>query len=194
MIAKVVRQIAIWNATNPTWKKASSPVSVAINMSANMLQDLTLPDVLGATLNEHDVSASQLIVEVTETGVMEDISRTMDILSRLRLKGMHVSIDDFGTGFSSLVQLYRMPFSELKIDKSFVLDVARNDEAKVIIRSIVDLAHNLGVDVCAEGVETRNALEFLQSLRCDAVQGFLIGRPMPPEDLDEVDCAVCRAA
>ena len=126
---------------------------------------------------------SRLILEITESAAMADTTRTMDILSRFRLKEMGLCIDDFGTGYSSLVELCRMPFNELKIDKSLVMEVPINEEAKLIVRSIVELAHNLGLRVCAEGTETIEAMNFVQSIGCELTQGFYLSEPLPPEAL-----------
>jgi EAL domain-containing protein (putative c-di-GMP-specific phosphodiesterase class I) len=107
----------------------------------------------------------------------------MDVLTRLRVKNFGLSIDDFGTGYSSLKQLYLMPFSELKIDISFVRDMCERDEARVMVETMVMLAHKLGLTACAEGVETREALDLLAQMQCDRVQGYLIGKPMPGSEL-----------
>ncbi len=164
------------------WRKHGSSVAVAVNLAPQLLSDLDLPDRLSDLLAEYGVDGSVLIVEVTESAAMTDAARTMDILTRLRLKGIELSMDDFGTGYSSLVELYRMPFSEMKIDKSFVIDVNRDKEAEVIVRSIVDLGHNLGLKVCAEGVETEQAMDFLRAIKCDLAQGYYISKPLPPSD------------
>ena len=110
----------------------------------------------------------------------------MDILTRFRLKGVQLSIDDFGTGYSSLIQLYRMPFGELKIDRSFVHSLPDDDEAAHIVRSIVDLAHNLGLSVCAEGVETQVAFDYLTKAGCDYAQGYLISPPVTAGELTRI--------
>ena len=165
------------------WRSKGSSVKVAVNLAPQLLSDLDFPDQLSDFLREHGVDGSALIVEVTESAAMTDAARTMDILTRLRLKGIELSMDDFGTGYSSLVELYRMPFSEMKIDKSFVIDVNRHKEAEVIVRSIVDLGHNLGLKVCAEGVETEEAMDFLRAIKCDLAQGYYISKPLPPSDV-----------
>ena len=165
------------------WRENGSSVAVAVNLAPQLLSDLDLPDRLSDLLAEYGVDGSALIVEVTESAAMTDAARTMDILTRLRLKGIELSMDDFGTGYSSLVELYRMPFSEMKIDKSFVIDVNRDKEAEVIVRSIVDLGHNLGLKVCAEGVETEEAMSFLRSIKCDLAQGYFLSKPLPPSDM-----------
>ncbi len=165
------------------WRSNGSSVAVAINLAPQLLSDLNLPDRLSDLLREYGVDGSALILEITESAAMTDVVRTMDILTRLRLKGFELSMDDFGTGYSSLVHLFRMPFSELKIDKSFVIDVNRDKEAEVIVRSTVDLAHNLGLKVCAEGVETEEAMDFLRSIECDLAQGYYLSKPLPPSDV-----------
>jgi EAL domain-containing protein (putative c-di-GMP-specific phosphodiesterase class I) len=124
---------------------------------------------------------------------MRDATRVMDILTRFRLKGFGLSMDDFGTGYSSLVQLYRLPFSELKIDKSFVMESDASDEARAIVRGAIVLAHELGLSVCAEGVETNQALGFLHAQGCEKVQGYLIGRPVEAKKFEEFSSNATRA-
>ncbi len=167
------------------WQDGGHRLSVAVNLAPQLLSDLEFPDRISDLLGEYRVDASAMMFEITESGAMADVALTMDILTRLRLKGVGLSIDDFGTGYSSLVELYRMPFSELKIDKSFVMDIGKGEEAAVIVRSLVNLAHNLGLTVCAEGVETQEALDLLQSLGCEKAQGYLIGNPVPATELIE---------
>ncbi len=165
------------------WLADGIPLSVAVNLAPQLLTDLTLPDRIGELFKEFDMPPSQLILEITESGVMEDVVRTMEILTRFRLKGFGLSIDDFGTGYSSLVQLHRMPFSELKIDKSFVVELDDNTESQAIVSVIIDLAHKLGLSVCAEGVETQKSMDFLCSLGCDKVQGYIVSKAVPPTEL-----------
>ncbi len=164
------------------WRTNGRPVAVAVNLAPQLLSDLNLPDRLSDLLKRYGVDGSEVILEITESAAMTDVARTMDILTRLRLKGIELSMDDFGTGYSTLVELYRMPFSEMKIDKSFVIDVNRNKEAEVIVRSIVDLGHNLELKVCAEGVETEEAMDFLRAIKCDLAQGYFLSKPLPPSD------------
>lgn len=123
------------------------------------------------------------LLEATESGAMADVTRTIDIMVRLRIKGIGVPLDDFGTGYSSLVQLCRMPFNELKIDKSFVANLGRDEEARAIVQMSADLAGSLGLTICAEGVETRAALGILRAIGCDKAQGFLFSAPVDPARL-----------
>jgi EAL domain-containing protein (putative c-di-GMP-specific phosphodiesterase class I) len=119
-----------------------------------------------------------LTIELTE-GATLAVIHLLDALTRLRIKGAHLSLDDFGTGYSSLVQLHELPFSEMKIDRSFVMGMDTTKECRTIVKSIIDLAHNLDLKVVAEGVETATALRQLKALGCDVAQGYFIARPMP---------------
>ncbi len=168
------------------WSGAGLDLSLTVNLSPKLVTDLDFPDRLADLLGRRAVQTSRLILEVTETAALEDPVRTLDILTRLRVKGVGLSLDDFGTGFSSLTQLYRMPFNEIKIDKSLGMDIQSSREARTIVRSLVDLAHSLELKVCCEGVETGQALDFLQSVNCDYAQGYHIGRPMPADKLAEL--------
>ncbi len=159
-------------------------VSVAINLSACMLDDLELPERIDAILSDAGFSNDRLTLEITESDAMENPSRSMDILVRLCLKEIKLSIDDFGSGHSSLIQLYRLPYGEIKIDHSFVQEVTSKDEAAVIVRSIVSLAKNLNLRVVAEGVEDEETLRHLEKLGCDVAQGFLFCEPLSSDDLD----------
>ena len=163
---------------NAVWADKGLFLNVAVNIAPGFLTDVEFPDKLAVLQQKYGVDSSRLTLEITETAVMQNLEVTMDILARLRLKGVELSIDDFGTGYSSLKQLFCMPFSELKIDRSFVQEVSRSNEARTIVKTMVQLAHNLSMTACAEGVETQETLEFLESVSCNAVQGFLICEPV----------------
>jgi EAL domain-containing protein (putative c-di-GMP-specific phosphodiesterase class I) len=165
------------------WTSDGREFSLALNLSPMMLDDSSLADRVLQKVNAASVDPARLTFEVTESGAMADPSKTMEILTRMRLKGFELSIDDFGTGYSSLVQLYDLPFSELKIDRSFVADIERQEDANVIVRTLIDLAHNLSLQACAEGVETQAEWRRLMEFGCDRMQGYLFGRPMPAEDI-----------
>ena len=162
-----------------SWRDQGLIVQVAVNMSANTLKELDLPEQMGKMVQKYGQDPSQLVLEVTETALMQELTKSLDILTRLRMKGFHLSIDDFGTGYSSLVQLYRAPFSEIKIDRSFVLDMDRDKEAYAIIETVIVLGQKLGMKVVAEGVETQVNLEQLTAMGCDLAQGYHIARPQP---------------
>ena len=163
------------------WDAEGIHLSVAINLAPQLLNRLELPDRIAALADEHSIDRARLMLEITESAAMADTGRTMDILARCRLKGMGVSIDDFGTGYSSLVALCRMPFNELKIDKSLVIELHKSEEAKLIVRSIVELAHNLGLSVCAEGTETSEAVNFVRACGCKSTQGYYVSKPLAPD-------------
>ncbi len=158
-------------------------LTMAMNVTASTLLDLTLPDQISDICKQNKLPPEMLNLEVTESEAMRDVTRTMDVLLRLRLRNIGVSIDDFGTGHSSLSELQRMPFSELKIDKSFVTDAPTNNDGAVIAKSIIDLAHNIGLKVIAEGIEDQRAWDLLRDKGCDYAQGYLIGHPVPASDL-----------
>ena len=159
------------------WNARGIRLNMSVNVSPSLLSDLDLPDRLaGRALSSH-VDPQQITLEITESTSMSDDPYFMDVLSRMRLKGFGLSLDDFGTGYSSLIQLYRMPFMEMKIDRSFVSEMIVKDEAMTIVQSIINLGHNLGMTVCAEGVESADVAKALRDLGCDSAQGFFFGRP-----------------
>ena len=154
---------------------------VSINLSTRDLMDLELPDKLDRILTRHGVSASAFCLEITESAIMDDPQRAEATINRLAARGFKLSIDDFGTGYSSLAYLKRLPVNELKIDKSFVMGMADADgegDTK-IVRSTIDLAHNLGLSVVAEGVENAATLRRLEALGCDEAQGYHLSKPLP---------------
>jgi EAL domain-containing protein (putative c-di-GMP-specific phosphodiesterase class I) len=161
------------------WQKNGLQLTVAVNLSPQMLNDLAFPDHVEQMAERVKANRSKIVFEVTESAAMSDPSATMEVLTRLRVKNFDLSIDDFGTGYSSLKQLYLMPFGELKIDISFVRDVCDHDDARIMVETMVLLAHKLGLKTCAEGVETQAILDYLESVSCDRAQGYFIGRPMP---------------
>ena len=159
-------------------------IGVAVNVSAIDLRRTDLTDTIANTLIRRGLSPQFLELEVTESMVMEDVDVVIGTLRRLRSLGIGISIDDFGTGYSSLAYLKRLPVKRLKIDRSFVQDVADGRDGNVIPKVIVDLAHALGVKVIAEGVETAEQYESLRALGCDEVQGYFVGRPMPAAEFE----------
>jgi EAL domain-containing protein (putative c-di-GMP-specific phosphodiesterase class I) len=166
------------------WRDAGLDLPVAINLAAANIVDTTLPDAVAAALVRHGVPGNRLECEISEDTVMADPLRAMDVLGRLRDMGLRLSLDDFGTGHSSLAYLKRLPLDEVKIDRSFVLGMTEDENDAVIVRSTIDLARNLGLDVVAEGVENAAILEGLGELHCDVAQGFHVSRPLPPAELE----------
>ena len=159
------------------------PLTVSVNLSARSLHDAGLPAAIYALLEESGVPARYLTLELTESAIMTNPEEALTILTELDRMGIALSIDDFGTGYSSLAYLKQLPVDEIKIDKSFVLDMEHNESDAVIVRSIIDLAHNLGLQVTAEGVETLPAWDTLTRWGCDLSQGYLMSRPLPAEQL-----------
>jgi diguanylate cyclase (GGDEF)-like protein len=186
----LIRPLTRWVLDRATgescaWARAGRRLPVAVNISARSLQDERIVDDIEEALLTHDVRGEGLQIEVTESAVMNDAGRAAEVLASLTGRGVAVSIDDFGTGFSSLGLLRRLAVNELKIDKSFVIGMSgdlRGSEDTAIVRSTADLAHNLGMTVVAEGVEDQWTLDLLSSFGCDLAQGFHIARPMPSLD------------
>lgn len=158
-------------------------LKTAINLSGRWLNDLSLPEYILANTLLVGLRAEDIILEVTETGVMEDMTTALDVLTRMRLKGFGLSIDDFGIGYSSFEQLGRIPFTELKLDRSFVNRGTHDVAARAILESSMDMARKLGLSTVAEGVETEAELELIRSLGCDRVQGYYVAKPMPLDEL-----------
>ncbi len=157
---------------------------MSVNVPGGTLHSLDFPDRIQAILREVGVMPGQFCVEITETASSEESVRTMDIVCRLRLKGIEVVIDDFGTGYSSLKNLCQIPFSALKIDRSFVAEMTTSSAARAIVKSTIDLAHNMDLKAIADGVETEETANLLASLGVDALQGCLIAPPLPVGRLD----------
>lgn len=155
-----------------------SDVSLSINLSAIALKDRSMVEDITARCVRRGVAPGKLIFELTETSAMEDPVKSLELLTRLRMKGFRLSIDDFGTGYSSMLQLVRMPFSEIKVDKSFVMSGTGSKESLAVVKSIVDLGRSLGLTSTAEGVEDPEMFEYLKRIGCDFAQGYWIGRPM----------------
>jgi EAL domain-containing protein (putative c-di-GMP-specific phosphodiesterase class I) len=154
-------------------------LTVAVNLSAYNLENDKLINQVRTLLNRIKFPANHLTLEITENAMMARPEQAVEILTQLDEMGIQLSVDDFGTGFSSLSYLKRLPVNELKIDKSFVTDMANDENDAVIVRSTIDLAHNLGLKVVAEGVEDQETWSLLQILRCDVAQGYFINKPKP---------------
>jgi len=164
------------------WRTEGLDTCVAFNISALSLQNLDFPDLVERMCRALDVPTERLVLELTE-GATQPLIKLIDTLTRFRIKGIGLAIDDFGTGYSSLMQLRQLPFTEVKIDQAFVGDLGRSRDCRLIVQSIADLAHGLGLTVTAEGVETIEQLRLIRELGCDVAQGYLIAQPMAPEAL-----------
>jgi diguanylate cyclase (GGDEF)-like protein len=170
-------------AQSRRWVDAGHSIPIAVNLSTRCLLDTNLPDQVKNLLTEYGVPAKLLRLEVTESAVMGDPARAADVLQRLHDLGVGLSIDDFGTGYTSMAYLRRLPVDELKVDRSFVTSMIANEHDAVLVRTAIDLGHNLGLTVVAEGVEEPEHVSALRALDCDIAQGYHYARPMPAADV-----------
>jgi len=160
------------------WRSAGLDVTVSINLSLKLLSDVTLADRLFSLVDEQHLEPEHVIFEVTESAAATGLGPTLENLSRLRMKGFGLSIDDFGTGYSSMQRLTRMPFTELKIDQSFVQGASNQASSRAVLESSLEMAQKLGIPAVAEGVETRNEMDLVRRLGCHQAQGYYVARPM----------------
>lgn len=167
------------------WQDAGLNLRISVNISAENITGLSLPEQLSKMLVDSNLDPEMLTLEVTESAIMGELVTSLDILTRLRMKGFGLSIDDFGTGYSSLSQLHRIPFTELKIDQSFIMSMKNDDESKAIVKTCVLLGHELNMEVVAEGIETQEVFNILKDLGCDIAQGYHLARPMPHDQFLE---------
>jgi len=165
------------------WQDAGAPIHVAVNVSAKSLLEETLPSKVQSLLDKWNIDPRFLKIEITESSIMADPAHALAIMSMLQSMGVRLSVDDFGTGYSSLTHLRELPIDEIKIDKSFVTGMITSDADAAIVRTVIDLAHNLGKQVCAEGVEDAETLQRLEEMGCDLAQGYFISRPVPAATL-----------
>ena len=177
VLSEVIGQLKQWDAKGHR-------LAVAVNLPSSLFSDLDFPDRVEAMLRHADIPPNRLMLEITERAAMQDDPTAIDVLTRFRLKEIALSIDDFGVGHSSMVELYRMPFNELKIDASFVRDMPSSREAQTIVRTLITLAHELGLEACAEGVESAAASRMLQAFGCDTAQGCLYGSAMTDREFE----------
>lgn len=178
VVKTAIEQLGVWHRLGYAW-------TVSINLSPAAIADIDFPERLTELAVCNRVSASCIIIEVTETALMSDVGNYMDILTRLRMKGFGLSIDDFGTGYSSLHQMVRLPFTELKIDQAFVTKICEDFECETVTEIATTLAHRLGMTVVAEGVEDAAAMSKLEAIGCDQVQGYFCARPMLPDAFEK---------
>jgi EAL domain-containing protein (putative c-di-GMP-specific phosphodiesterase class I) len=188
--SSVIDELTLWMADQAlgqaaAWRDQGQQVPVAINVSARNLNQVEFPDLLAETCRRHRIPPGNVIVEITETA-SQQIVKLLDTLTRVRLKGFKLSLDDFGVGFSSLAQLQQLPFSEVKVDRIFVKRLVEEKDSRIITRAIINLAHELGLKVVAEGVESAAALQILVDFGCDSAQGYFIARPIPGSEMLEL--------
>jgi EAL domain-containing protein (putative c-di-GMP-specific phosphodiesterase class I) len=166
------------------WQDQGIDTCIAFNISALSLDQLDFPDLVERMCRALEVPAERLVLELTE-GATQPLVKLMDTLTRFRIKGIGLAIDDFGVGYSTLMQLRQLPFTELKIDRFFIEDAPMSKDSALIVKSIIDLAHGLGLTVTGEGIETEEQLKLLRELGCDVAQGYFVARPLEPEKLKD---------
>ena len=166
-------------------KNYSKMIPLSVNVSADLIRSIQLPEQLNDMLRAKRLTPKSITLEITESVVMGELVTSLDILTRLRMKGFSLSIDDFGTGFSSLSMLHKIPFNELKVDKSFVMEMDKDKDAMAIVKTCIMLAKELNMTVVAEGVESEQTLNQLTEMGCDIAQGYHIAKPMSRDAFDE---------
>jgi diguanylate cyclase (GGDEF)-like protein len=177
-LSRAIRQMAQWRA-------AGLEINVAVNLSAPDIMDPQLVEEIQASLMEHAVQPSRLVLEITESAVMRDPTLAARHMHLLKLAGIRFAIDDFGTGHSSLAQLSRLPLDQLKIDRAFITHAHERSSDATIVKSTIELAHNMGLTVVAEGVESESAVQLLRTMGCDLVQGEHISKPLAPTQVQD---------
>lgn len=191
-VSGLIQPLTMWVLENSIkqrmeWSKQGVNHSISINLSTRNLLDDNLPSEMLLLLNKYGVDPASIELEVTESAVMTEPENALRNLKRLYKTGVELSIDDFGTGYSSLAYLRQMPIHKLKIDQTFVKEMDSNQEDRIIVESTINLAHNLGLKVVAEGVENKEVLKILVDLGCDQAQGYFISRPLPVDELKKLD-------
>lgn len=186
VITEAIRQAGVWNARGVQ-------LQVAINLSPGLVQDREFPDRLAALLREQEVPPSQITLDVTDTINAQDRELIQDVFTRLRVMGVGIALDNFGNGLSPLSEIYRMPFSEIKIDRRMLEDAVHDRDAELVVRALVDMAHQLRLTVCAKAVETAQLLEFIRSAEFDAAQGRLFSEPVVAGRIEDLVGALNRS-
>jgi EAL domain-containing protein (putative c-di-GMP-specific phosphodiesterase class I) len=179
VMTESVRQGAVW-------RERGLALEIVVNMSTELVRDRAFPARLASLLEEHNFPTQSLTLDVTESGSVADRDLLLDVFTRLRMLGVGLSLDNFGTGLSSLTEIYRIPFSEVKVDHSLLADAPREREARIVVQSIVNLAHTLQLVVCAEGVETSQMYEFVRSAGFDTAQGRFFSEPVDAADIERL--------
>ncbi len=187
----MIRQLTQWVLDNAIaqcvhWRKEGHPISLSVNLSARNLMEEDLPWHVNRMLRHHGLEPEHLTLEITESLIMENLKQSMRVMTRLASMGVRISIDDFGTGHSSLAYLKKLPAREIKIDKSFVMEMDQDRDDHTIVQSTIEMAHRLGLQVVAEGVETEGVWRMLTDAGCNVGQGYLFSRPLPAEEITQM--------
>lgn len=185
----IIKPITLWGVDSvlqqcKRWFDMGTPIKISLNLSARLLHYSELPMKIGKLLDLYEINHQCLELEITETAIMMDTDRARDILTQLHAMGVKLSIDDFGTGYTSLSQLKKLPIDNLKIDMSFVRNMRIDESNRTIVKSTIDLSHNMGLEVTAEGVEDTETYDLLVDMGCDYCQGYLISEPLPMSVLE----------
>jgi EAL domain-containing protein (putative c-di-GMP-specific phosphodiesterase class I) len=181
-IAARVLEVAL--ADLARWRAAGTPLRMSVNVSASDLHDEGLVGIVASALLAHDIAPSALTIEITETAMMRDPEMARTVMLALNDLGVQLAVDDYGTGYSSLEYLLRLPIDEIKLDRAFSFNLSAGSRSVAIVRSTIDLTHALGLRMVAEGVEDEPTLDILRDLGCDLVQGWHLGRPMPAAEFE----------
>lgn len=187
---RLIKQVTQWVLRRAfrdcaNWRKQGLPLKISVNLSARDLHDPELPDLISGVAIAAGIKPDWVILEITEGSVMSEPENALIIIQRLHQMGYHFSIDDFGTGYSSLGYLKKLPLTELKIDKSFVMDILTSENDAAIVKATVNLGHNLGLKVTAEGVESKEIMTRLMDYGCDVAQGYFLSKPVAVQDLNQ---------
>ena len=187
---RMIKELSLWVLKRAfqncaEWRKQGKEIIISVNLSAKDLQNPELPDLIAGVAASAAINPGWIMLEITEGSVMNDPESALEIIKRLHDMGYHFSIDDFGTGYSSLAYLKKMPLTEIKIDKSFVMDIMNSENDAVIVKAIINLAHNLGLQVTAEGVESKEIMTKLKDYGCDVAQGYYLNQPFSVTDFNK---------
>lgn len=179
VMAEALRQAGVW-------RERGLRLEMVVNLSARLVRDRQFPERLASLLHENEIPADGLTFDITDTSSIDDRGLVLEVLRRLRILGVGLSIDNFGTGMASLAEIYRMPFSEIKVDRSLIADLPQEHDATVVMRAIADLAHALHLKVCAAGVETRQMLESVRAAGFDSAQGHFFSDAVQAEEIERL--------
>ena len=187
---RMIKQLTIWVLKQAfrdcaDWRKQGIEIKISVNLSAKDLHDPELPDLIAGVAASAGIKPEWIMLEITEGSVMNDPESALEIIERLHRMGYQFSIDDFGTGYSSLAYLKKMPLTELKIDRSFVMDIMNSENDATIVKATINLAHNLGLHVTAEGVESKEIMAKLKDYGCDVAQGYYLNKPLSVTDFNQ---------
>jgi EAL domain-containing protein (putative c-di-GMP-specific phosphodiesterase class I) len=187
---RMIKELTLWVLKRAfqdcaDWRKQGIEIIISVNLSAKDLHNPELPDLIAGAAASAAIKPEWIMLEITEGSVMNDPESVLEIIERLHRMGYQFSIDDFGTGYSSLAYLKKMPLTELKIDKSFVMDILNSENDANIVKATINLAHNLGLQVTAEGVESKEIMAKLKDYGCDVAQGYHLNKPLSVSDFNK---------